>query len=191
MRSSFWKVVGAAVVVLGTSFQAHALTIDPAITPVCGAPTCLAAVGAETSQSDIDAAIASILGTAVEVYKQNVGGAESGSFASSYTTTFSNTAQDPSDALIDYVGGAFITSCPNCFLLVKDGNQTPAWYLFRLAWNGTDDIVLDNFWPAQGAISHVALYAAPGTTTVPDGGSMSMLLGLGLMGLAGVRRYLA
>ena len=189
MRSSFWKVVGAAVVVLGTSFQAHALTIDPAITPVCGAPTCLAAVGAETAQPDIDAAIAAILGTSVEVYKQNVGGAETGVLAGSYTTTFSNTATDPSDALIDYISGPAVTGTK--FLLVKDGNQTPAWYLYRLDWNGTDDIVLDNFWPGNGAISHVALYAAPGTTTVPDGGSMSMLLGLGLMGLAGVRRYLA
>ena len=101
---------------------------------------------------------------------------------------YAATATEPSDALIDYISGPAVTGTK--FLLVKDGNQTPAWYLYRLDWNGTDDIVLDNFWPGNGSISHVTLYGSSSPTTVPDGGSMSMLLGLGLMGLAGVRRYL-
>jgi hypothetical protein len=98
------------------------------------------------------------------LYKQDVGGPESGDFASSYETTFSNTPADPEDALIEYISGASIT-CPECWLLVKDGNQEPAQYLFNIdEWNGTDDIVMTGFWPEQGAISHVSIYSSPGET---------------------------
>jgi hypothetical protein len=36
----------------------------------------------------------------------------------------------------------------NRFLLVKDLEQVPAWYLYNLTahgWNGTEDLVLSNF----------------------------------------------
>ena len=99
-------------------------------------------------------------GSPTEVYKQDVGaGSDSGSFASSYTTAFFNTPGDPMDATITYVGAPApaITTDP-VYLLVKDGNATPAWYLFNISnWNGTESIVMTNFWPAGGAISHVAL----------------------------------
>src|SRR5687768_3107896 len=55
-------------------------------------------------------------------YKDNVGGSEEGSFSSSYNTVFSNTTSDPSDALLSYISGAAI-KCPDCYLVVKDGNQ--------------------------------------------------------------------
>ena len=44
------------------------------------------------------AAVIALTGIAglAEIYKQNVGGSESGSFAGSYTTTFANTATEPS-----------------------------------------------------------------------------------------------
>jgi hypothetical protein len=156
--------------VLALAAQAQALAISPGDEIDSGD---------QTSQSEIDAYLALNYPGLDELYKQNVGGTESGSLAGSYETTFSNTAQDPSDALIEYVGGPI---AEDAFLLVKDGNQTPAWYLFDLsAWNGTDDLELTGFWPDQGAISHVSLYG--GTTTVPEPGTL-LLLGSGLFGLA-------
>jgi hypothetical protein len=164
-------------VLVAFTAQAHALPITPSTDTLL--------TGDQTSQAQINAAIAGYLGSSVELYKQNVGGSEEGVLAGSYVTTFSNTLSDPSDALIDYVGGAYVG--PTAFLLVKDGNQNPAWYLFNLtalAWNGTEDLVLSGFWPARGAISHVTLY---GTQAVPEPATM-LLLGVGLIGLAGYSR---
>lgn len=169
--------LAAVMVVAGMTLSAHALSITPASLPQF--------TGNQTSQSQIDVAIAPIIGGASFQYKQNVGGAELGPLAGSYETTFSNSASDPSDALIHYVGGQNVGS--PAWLLVKDGNQSPAWYLFNLtalAWNGTDDLVLTGFWPAQGAISHVSLYG----TAVPDGAATAVLLGMGLLGLVTLSR---
>src|SRR5262245_28325255 len=146
----FSELVAVAAVAGVLAFNAHALTITPA--------TLAAATGNQTSQAEINAAIAPIIGSASLLYKQNVGGLEEGSLAGSYTTTFSNTPADPSDALISYVDGQGYVGAP-AWLLVKDGDQKPAWYLFNLTglWNGTDDLVLQDFWPGNGAISHVSL----------------------------------
>jgi hypothetical protein len=161
---------------------ATALTITPA-------SSCLELTGNDTSQDDIDAAIAGTLGTSVELYKKEVdGGGEFGSLAGSYETTFSNEPDDPEDALIEYVGGPIVG--PTAYLLIKDGSQSPAWYLFDLTclgWNGTDDIELDGFWPQQGAISHVALYGT--TASTPDGGATVGLLGLALASVGLIRRF--
>ncbi len=183
------KVIGAAMLmVLGTAFQAQALPI----TPTSGVLNTSRWVGNDTEQPEIDDAIDGILGASVELYKQNVGGSESGALAGSYVTTFSNSAADPSDALIDYISGSFVG--PTAYLLVKDGKQTPAWYLFNLTllgWNGTDDLVLSGFWPAQGSISHVTLYGTTSTNRVPDGGMTISLLGSALVGLGLLRRRFA
>jgi hypothetical protein len=54
-----------------------------------------------------------------ELYKSNSGdssglGSDEGSYAGSYKTLFSNTPTDPSDALIEYIGGSFF-SCATCY----------------------------------------------------------------------------
>jgi len=190
-----------ALVLLVFTASAHALLITPTTHDGILWTSGNSVTGTSTSQNDIDAELnalaASVGAVLTEAYKQNVGGGESGGFASSYTTTFFNQPNDPQEALIDYISGPAITG--SAFLLVKDGNQVPSYYLFSLVglWNGTDDIRLEGFWPQQGAISHVTLYTTPGVPTpfdvvsVPDGGTTVAMLGMALSGLAGARRFFA
>ena len=125
-------------------------------------------------------------GTLQWLYKQNVGGPESGIYANSYQTAFNNTPTDPSDAEITYVGGPYISGSP-LYLLIKDGNHTPTLYIFALhnintpnypadSWDGTENILMSGFWPNQGAISNVAIL---GPTAVPEPGIL-ILLGIGM-----------
>lgn len=181
------RLFTATILVLGVAVSAQALNI----TPTSGVLNTTRWEGNQTSQSEIDAIVGPIVAPSTELYKSNVGGSEEGSLAGSYHTVFSNTATDPSDATISYTGGAFVG--PTAYLLVKDGNQVPAWYLFNLTalgWNGTATLNLTGFWPGNGAISHVSLYGTT-ATSVPDGGSMAMLLGFALIGLAVTRRMMS
>jgi hypothetical protein len=193
MNSLTSRITLLAGLSLAVATQLNALSI----TPTSGVLNTTRWEGDQTSQAQIDAAIAPYIGASTEVYKQNVGEAsDTGSLAGSYITTFSNTAADPSNALIDYTGGPFVQ--PTAYLLVKDGDQSPAWYLFNLTALGLstvagEDITLTGFWPNQGAISHIALYGGSGGDRpgVPDGGSTVALLGLALGALAIVRRKVA
>jgi hypothetical protein len=175
------KLLGCflCVVLLIFGAQANALTISPSLLP----SDCIY-YGNDTSQSSINAIIAPIIDYADELYKQNAGGSEEGALASSYTTSFNG---DLSGGTITYESGPFIA---DPFLLVKDGNHEPAWYLFDLTgecpsldWNGKDTLELSGFWLDNGAISHVTLYGNP----VPEPTTM-LLLGSGLAGLAGFGR---
>ena len=171
------------------TLSAHALSI----TPTSGVLNTSRYEFSENNQAALNLLVAPIIGSATEVYKQDVGVVgDTGSLAGSYQTTFSNSATDPEDALIDYIGGSSVG--PTAWLLVKDGNSNPAAYLFNLTtlgWNGTDDLELTDFWAGagqlgRGAISHVTLYGPK--VSVPDGGATAALLGLGILGLVSFAR---
>ena len=113
---------------------------------------------------------------------------DSGSYASSYDTAYSNSLLDPSNALITYEGGAAI-DCPSCYLAIKDGNQSPGYYFYDLsAWDGHETISLENFWPGKGAISHIGIWGLPTPTNVPEPSTLG-LFGLGLLALGIKRRW--
>ena len=151
-----------------------------------------------TDNSNLDAAgIASLAGYTGDVltllYKDNAGGSEEGTLAAVYETIFSNTATDPADFEINYVTGDPV-DCPTCFLIVKDGNQDPAQYLFDLgSWDGTEQIVGTGFWPTQGAISNVGVWnystggGGGGGDPNPEPLPLAMI-GFGLVGLGAYTR---
>jgi hypothetical protein len=180
------KIVNKLVVVavLAMAINAQALLLTPATATW---------QGSIPNNPDADA-VETITGTSAQLtlaYKNDVGGGEQGSFAGSYQTTYFNTPLDPKDAEIKYTGGTAISGNP-IYLLVKDGNQTPIWYIFNISsWNGTDIINLRDFWPSQGAISHVTIFTGGGGTSVPDAGSTLALLGVALTGLGLLRRKLS
>ena len=184
-----------AVIAFGMAVDASALLITPTTTPQW--------TGTDNSNlnaSQIDAIVdpLNLLGlTLTELYKQDVANkgeaqpADQGAFAGSYQTTFSPDPEDPANAFIDYVSGPYIANFTKLYLYVKDGNQNPAFYIFDISgWNGTDDLNVQGFWPAQGAISHVTILGGGGTTSVPDGGATIALLGLALGAVGYVRRKL-
>jgi hypothetical protein len=103
------------------------------------------------------------------LYKSDFGGADSGSYAGSYDTTY---AGDPNDATISHIALTANITCPTCYLAIKDGNADPSYYMYNLAlWDGVSDIIMTGFWPGddKGAISHVAIWG--GTPAEEEGGS--------------------
>jgi hypothetical protein len=120
-----------------------------------------------------------------ELYKAEVGGSD----GPDYTTTFGNTATSPEDATIVWDNdGSNIDCTDGCILVVKDGRQSPAVYVFDISsWNGIDTIYLTEFWVGSGAISNVSIWSGGGGTTVPEPGTLA-LLGLGLFGMGLIRR---
>ena len=181
---TFTKLNLGVLLAVGLVFSASGIPITPGTLPQW--------IGNDNSNLSASQ-IATIVGegSLTEVYKKNVGGGggEDGSFASSYSTTFFNAPNDPADALIDYISGPSITG-GSIYLYVKDGSQTPAFYIFDIStWNGTDDLNLTGFWPQQGAISHIAILTGAG---VPDAGSTLSLFGLalGCLSLGKIRQKL-
>lgn len=174
-------LIGFMVAMLAFPVASWSLTITPNTTPQW--------TGTFNDNLDADD-VASLVGSGPLslLYKQDEGkGYDEGSFALSYSTEFFNTPTDPSDAVITYVGGQFISVSP-VYLLVKDGNNIPYWYVFALnSWNGSETINIIGFWPENGAISHVSIF---GGTQVPEPLSL-ILLGLGLIGIAGIKRKIS
>ncbi len=175
MRKNLFLVSFCALMALAVQANAATVSITPLTLPQW--------TGIQTSQSDINYAIGSIIGSATELYKSEVNPSnEFGSLASSYQTSYPSLS--PNSATISYVGGSWVG--PIAWLLVKDGKNEPAWYLFNLTelhWNGQDAIQLDNFWTGTGSISHVALYGS--AVPIP---AAAWLLGSGLIGLVVIRR---
>jgi hypothetical protein len=178
----------AALFLTGMVSSASALTITPTTSPNW--------TGSETGNAQVIAAINIIMGSALpELYKANNDGSEADAFALNYSTTFAGPVGDYSGGSIKWDGGAFISASP-LYVLVKDGNANPAWYLFELnatgapSWDGKADLDFSGFWlGTTGSISHVALYGdSNGTTLVPEPLTL-LLLGFGLVGLAGARRF--
>ena len=103
-------------------------------------PGLIVTSGPENGQAAIDALIAPYLAAtvppSVELFKANANPfSEVGTLAGSYTLTYTPAVgTDKSGFSIAYDGGPAID--PQ-FLLVKDGNQDPNWYLFNIsAWDG-------------------------------------------------------
>ena len=156
--------------------------------------------GTQTSTSQIVSYLQANWGLTTELYKQdvededgNLNPPDSGTYALSYSTTFSLDPNDPSAATITWGGGSYIGELgENPYLLVKDGKADPAWYLFDLGlggWDGQAELQLTIFWPGKGAISHVSIFDGPepGTPQVPLPSS-AYLLGSALLLLPAVLR---
>ena len=194
MTSHLTKSIIGAAVAMALTAVTQAVTITPSTTPQW--------TGSDNTNQSASQ-IAALVGasTLFELYKADVGAADTGLFANSYTTTYSNTPTDPSDALIRYAGAPNpVPTAEPIYAYVKDGNQQPAFYVFQInGWNGTDDLVFQNFWPNQGAISHITLLGGttagevpgPGPTpSVPDGGTTVILFGTALTLLGFLRKKL-
>ena len=129
--------------------------------------------------------VATIFGTSSTLellYKSEFEGGEEGSYSGSYMTEYSG---DPNNAIISFLGGNAI-QCPECYLVVKDGRQPQ--YLFDIGhWDGTSTISLLNFYPNQGAISHVAIFGKFSDVPVPEPGT-ALLLATGIFGLVASRK---
>ena len=172
----------AATLFTGASYAA-----DIALTPAdCVMGSCWTIVG-DNSNPTVDE-IETLVGTSTQltrVYKQDQGGPEEGAFAGSYTTEFFDTPTDPSGATISYNGApAPAITCPECYLVIKDGNADPSSYVFALGnWDGTGVITMTDFWPTNGAISHVEIVASE----VPLPAAVWMF-GSALLGFAGISR---
>jgi hypothetical protein len=187
-------VVGA---VLGSAIKAEAINITPE------QAGCTSDVDSSFNAAAIYAVLDGCYGVSATsldlIYHRDVNGGDTGLFADSYNAAFS-----PSRAAgnITYAAPAPSFFCVECFLVVMDGTQSPAQYLFEITgWNGTGSMTFRNFWPGPGSIASVAIWGSSIESLVPDTDEKRssvpepasfMLIGLGAVGaIRAVRRRLA
>lgn len=185
-------IAAASIALLSMSGTANALLLTPSNTiagygygPSNCEPNCV------TTVFGLPAGSLSLLYKDGSGLSGLLGLEEEGPYASSYETYFDSLLElDPQGALIEYVRGPAI-NCFSCYLAIKDGNHSPGYYFYDLSgWNGTESIYLDQFWPAKGSISHIAIWgSSTPNTSVPEPATLG-LLGMGLLaaGLAKRRR---
>lgn len=184
---SLIQAVLVSVLLLSAYVQADPIELSPGGESYNGTDCGLCGPGLKDILAWLDANVPDF-DSSDEAYKSDEDGDafgdDSGPFADDYTTEFTNTVGDPADAKISWNGGDVLDGAD--WLLVKDGNNTPIWYLFDISdWDGMMDIVLTDFWPRAGAISHVSIFG--GDRTVPEPAAIT-LLGLGLIGMGLARR---
>jgi hypothetical protein len=190
------RFIALFTVTIFFSLPAQALSIDPSL---CGAgPTDLTCYTTNTnsnlgSSSDIETAFGVSFDPDLSLYYksnfipgQQPGGGDTGTFRSNYSTLF-NATSNPSGAAISHDSGEPAISCPECYLLVKDGRATPAQYLISLSsWDGLEALTLSGFWDdTQGAISNVAIWGNVSPVPVP---AAAWLFGTALIGFIGMSR---
>lgn len=123
-----------------------------------------------------------------ELYRIGNDQAESGSLASSYTgsvTPLAAGASQFSAFTITYGSGPAIDPT---YMLIKDGNNTPIWYLFDIsAWDGTSTLSGSGFWPENGSISHVSVFGVQ--AAIPEPATIAVWAMLGMAGAFGAKKW--
>jgi hypothetical protein len=180
--------------------QVHATMLE--ITPDDCVLNTNCITGTVTNTNPATDKLISLIGTmygAEELYSSDIDLGVSSSFASSYNTTYSN---GNSSASIEYAAGSNSIACQKCWLLVKDGIDSPPWYAFDISgWDGLTNISLNDFWPThESGISHVSIFGGgklallttssivpTRTSVVPEPGPLA-LLSIGFLGVVLFRR---